>query len=1209
MIYGHLKRIEIQGYKSFATKSVFDIDPGITAVVGPNGAGKSNITDALRWVIGEPAGRGMRVRKLEEVIFAGSEQRTSSGFAEVAVTLDNESHWLPLDFSEVTVSRRTHRNGDSEYLINGARVRRRDVVDLFAAGGLGGASYAFMGQGLVEEVLRLRPDERRALIEEVADVRRHRLKLEDAQRRRAETQENLERAHLLVGEVEPRLRTLERQAKRALQHAELRARLQEALRLWYGREWRRLQEEQAARRDTEARERTQRAQSTATLERAEGELAQWERDQRSARAALERANDQQRRLAEQMRGLEEEQRVAGERERLLGDRLAEQRREVVELERDRDQLAAAHIDGDRAGALEQSVAEARVAWETAESELAAIDADLERQRRAAIAAEDRRVQLRREQAEGARRLDEIRGERSRIKRDAAARDERLQELRDRIERTERAASQAAGDAANAGHDAAQARERREAASRRSYAAAAYLRHLEAGRAERERKLAHARDRLALLKQLQAESEGMHAGLRALFGGRGVPREGGAGGVPGVVAVLRHCLRARRGLERAIEAALEDYLEAVIFTSADEAVAVLAALAEDGSGRIVALPLDSIRSRSPLALQPEQGVIGVAAALVDCDRRYRELVDTLLGRTIVVEDMDSARRLARRGLGSVVTRDGRLLRPLGDMVGGGGAAGGPFQREGELRALPEEITALEAELAEGERVEERRAELQRLEAELAAAERDAEAAAAARARAQEEAGQRRAEVVPLQGERERREHEAAGAQARLAELGEEESALRRQQEEHERESAAAARERPQAAVLEETTARRDEQARRVGQAAARLHALEGEHEALRSAFAMRELAMTRAREQLSARSAQVESGEQVLASLTQAIASRASEVDQVRARRDAVAGAGWPEAAEVARLQGVEPARRTAVQAAQRALLERERASLGAEAALKAAGDACEELTARMAADTLRADADGLIRPLRESPDAPSAAEEERLPEPDAALAALTRDDLRARVDELRGRLRWLGAVNEEAAQEYHAMRERHERLTEQITDLEGAERRLHDADVQLRALMGERFGRAFEAVDTHFRRHFQTMFQGGAAHLTLSADEEPDRQGVEIAAQPPGKRLQGLTLLSGGERALTAIALLFAMLEVSPAPFCVLDEVDAALDEANVARFVAALQELAQRTQFIVITHNRRTIEKADSIYGITMGADSASRVLSVRLADLRLEG
>ena len=1253
----HLKRLEIQGYKSFAAKTVLEFDPGVTAIVGPNGSGKSNITDALRWVLGESAGKTMRARRLEDVIFAGSDKRAPAGLAEVRVTFNNEDGWLPLEFSEVVVTRRVARDGDSEFLINTNKVRLRDLQDLFARSGLGPSAYAIMGQGLIDEVLRLRPEERRALIEEVADVRRHRLRMEESRRKRQEARENLERARLLLDEIGPRLRSLERQAKRALQYGELQAELQRALCAWYAREWRRLQTGLDSHRDAHAQRQSEQENAAQALQAAESALAACERDLHAAREQRERVRAEQQRAAAQVQRLEQEQAVLHERRRLLSARMEELHRDLIALDAGgadlpAEPIAAAQTVSAETASAETTVAQARAALTEAEAALAVIDAEHDDLRARAVAAGERLARLQAGAHEIEVRLSRLRTESEQMTPQVAPRQLRLTTLRQNLHHAEATAAAAAETAAATGRDAGDAREQRERLAQRYYAAAAYLRNLELSRADRERRLARARDRLQLLKELQAESEGMRQGLRALFGSRGAPRGGEPSGIPGVLGVLRHVVRAPRGLEKAIEAALEDYLDGVVFNTTDDALQIIAALIKERAGRIVALPLDGVRPRSPVALQPEPGVIGIASTLVQCDERYRGLIDTVLGRTIVAEDLESAQRMLKRGLGNVVTRDGHLLRTLGTIVGGEVAPEGAFTRESELQSLPQEIEELERSLADSARVEERQAELRQLELDLTQAERDSEQGAAARAAALDEAAVRRADVARLQGELDALQEETLRAEQRREALTADEAAILAERRAGEEERHRIEQERPATDVLEAVAQRRSAQARVVGEAAARLSAADGEHATIRAALQARAAAVAQLQQQRQARAAQLIVTKRETVEMESRSAQLERDLTEARGGRD-TAGDGGPESARLADLSAREPAMHEAVQGAQRALLSCERALLGAEAAVHESEAAHSRLRDQLSAEGFLVTDVGAIASADASADASAGAspalafaaisaafalagtagatDREETPgggngqgtgPPIVALAAgadgpppeeevgpsLSEEQLRARIDDLRAQLRRLGNVNPDAAAEYQEIKERHDFLDGQVQDLEGAEQRLLAAEAELAALICDRFQESFHAVDKQFRRYFQTMFRGGSAKLVLTEENDWENGGVDLAAQPPGKRVENLAMLSGGERSLTAIALLFALLEVSPAPFCVLDEVDAALDEANVGRFVAALKQLAHLSQFVLITHNRRTIEQADSIYGITMGEDSASRVLSVRLADLNLE-
>ncbi|MCZ6781866.1 MAG: hypothetical protein O7G30_01020, partial [Proteobacteria bacterium] len=1174
---------------------------------------------------------------------------------------------------EVAVTRRVHRDGESEFLINGSKVRLRDIQELFTSSGLGQESYALMGQGLVEEVLRLKPEERRGLIEEVADVRRHRVKMLDARRKREQSHENLERARLLVEEIEPRMRTLERQAKRALQHAELSAELQAALRRFYRSEGLRLQSDLAGRRVLHDQRRSEQSGASRGLEEAEGSLARWDTEIKAAREALEEVSSEQRERAARVRELEHEQELERQREAML-------REGAEQLHADLDALSTeADPDDDAEGAaqaesMEAGAARARATQTEAETVLQAAESALAALRERALEIDQRERALATLDKEASQAGDRLAQEREQLQAREGQRAAMLLADREALMQAEELADAALQRAAQAGSEAQSARESRQELSNRFYSASAYLRGLESSRADRERRLTRARDRLQMLQELQAESEGIHQGLRALFGSRGVPREGEDTGIPGVVGVMRRLVRAPKGLEHAIEAALEGYIDAVVYESVDEALQTMQVLLTERAGRIVALPLDTIKHRPPLAIQAERGLIGVASSLVRCDDRLRELVDTLLGRTIVVEDQAAARTMLRRGLGAVVTQDGHLFRPNGSLAGGRLAEQGAFTRENELQALPGDIEQLERSLAESADVETKRAQLEEMETALRDAETISERATVARAAAQEEAAGRRADATRLRSDLQALDSEEKRSEARLAEIGREEAALALAISERQEEHSRVQQERPDPALVAEAVSSREAAATRAGETTAALRRVEGESEALQAAIRSGAAAQARAREQREARQVQLDQATEELAALARSIQAREENLDEARTASESVSADGGVEAQVVARLQGEETARRGSVQAGQRRLIESERGLVSAEAAVHETEAALAHLSEQMQGDDLVFDAAGGIARLGKTSSSPSAAAQAEAV-PLASLEARTRREasvvsaisaaglgashetggsheagashetgaesgleggngssggvgdppqpapiapapidpdqlreLREEIEAVRGRLRWLGNVNPDAAAEYHEIQERHEFLSGQIEDLEGAEQRMLQAEADLAQLIQGKFTETFEAVDRHFRHYFQTMFRGGTGRLVLTDEDDFEIGGVDVVARPPGKKVDSLQMLSGGERSLTAMALLFAMLEVNPAPFSVLDEVDAALDEANVGRFVDGLKELAAHSQFVVITHNRRTIEQADDIYGITMSEDSVSRVLSVRLSDLELE-
>ena len=1081
-----LQRVEMAGYKSFGARTELRFDAPVTAIVGPNGSGKSNVVDALRWVIGESANRNLRVRRLDEVIFSGGRSRAPSGFAEVLIALDNSGRWLDLDAAEVEVLRRVHRDGESEFRINGRSVRMRDVQDLFRSAGLSTDGYAMIGQGAVDEMLRMRPADRRRLIEEVADVRRHRRRIDDSRRQRRRAADHLSQARVVRDELAPRVRSLGRRAQRARQYDELMAQLGDALRAYY-----RVQDA-ALRRELEQR-RADAARAGAERRQTEAGAAEARRDLEAADAAV----------ADARREADAAARARATAERALSDLRNQQRLDAREIE----WRAREHRDA--AAELESlppaSDGDPRAALRAAEQDLAAADAALADARAALRRAEEAAAAATRSRFEMLALRAELVDVTARWLSERAAADD--------LERARNAAAvavvlaESAFDEAGANCD-----------ERRATAASA---RAEAGEiSERRRALEARRDDLAVRI---AEIEAVDAGADSVE--------------------LRALLSVAPEWQAAVDAALGELGGAEISGTLDRAMDSAAeAVERDAGRRLFVAP--ALQRRAPA------GGSRSVAQLVDAPAELREVVEALLGDIAVSDTAEAAIAAVRGGARMAVTRDGLAVRADG-VVGGGRGAPGARRRERQAAAWRAETDEVSRELSSLPPDEKRAGDVAAADDDLRKAEeaRDAAAAQLARTRgtAREVADRAAESATVLRGldaDARRvgghllRAYEAiaavgagAGGAVSIAEL------------ERRRDDASAALSTARA-VFESSDRRRRVEGR-IADAGRRLGELEHASKARAREISRAEADLTR--------------------------------IPQPDALAEHVAGA-----------ETVQADARQSLDAAQQERVAAERAAADADSRAREAGAAL----ARLAQD---AEADGI------------------------RLAELPADDgtagesgqLRGEVQRLRDRIHRLGPVDASAAREHREEQERLEHLDAEIADLEATELKLAEAEADLERVMRTRFEAAFRDVNAAFARNFQVMFRGGTAQLSLdrAQDDEGDAEpgelpepGIVIDAQPPGKRLAGLSLLSGGERALTAIALLFALLEMRPSPFCVLDEVDAALDEANVERFIRAVKDRAGETQFIVITHNRRTIEQADAIYGVTMGAEAYSRVVSVRL-------
>lgn len=1217
----YLKRLELVGFKTFANRTEFAFNTGITAIVGPNGSGKSNVADAVRWVLGEQATRPLRIKRTEDVIFAGSALRPRLGMAEASLTLDNTDGRLPLDYSEVTLTRRAYRSGDNEYLINKNRVRLRDLVEMLLAANLGQNAYTVIGQGTVDAALSLHPEERRGLFEEAADIKRYQVKRQDALDKLAATEQNLVRVGDLVAELGPRLQSLQEQARRTHEHERLTGELRGLLAAWYGYRWQQAQVALAEAQAAADEHQQQLATGQSAAEQLRGRLSAVRARQQARRATLAQMQSDLALRRESAAALEREVAVATERLSALTRQQEDLAQQIATLEASltAEQEAVRALEGEvtRLSAAAQA---RHVTVQTTEGELVARQA----------ARRGLETQLATAQAAAFDLATRLADQRNRLAQLA----ERRQELAQELAAKQQAAVAAETAAARAGEQMTTQRAQIADLDGEQQALTKARERLQAEVAESVRQQAQQETALArlaaerqvlqthlnLLTSLQDAGAGYTAGVRAVLAAR----------LHGIIGTVASLLQVPPELEVAIEAVLGAHLQDIVVERWADAVAAIELLQRSGGGRATFLPLDRVQVSETGRLGDKetrgQGqVLGWAVDLVKFEPRYKPIFDYLLGKVLIVRDLQTALVTPFTPvppgtpvtLATIVTLSGEVVHPGGAITGGSPrepTAGSMLSREREWRELPAQVAAAEAAereatatlAAERERHRHLLAQLaetdQQLQAlvsrheaqagELAVAERQAE-------RQAQEAGWWRTLEKQLAAEAAALASKEASIQQELAAAEAEHSTVLAQATTWREQLAALATDDLAARLAEARTALAlAEQA--AGSQAARLEERRG-----RMAQLAGQLASSRTRqsdlaaraEALSAQVATQQNGltiaRQEVAGLAAQLAPAAQEIADLEAEE---ASLGEQEAAARARLSELELAHSRAALEAQRA--QDELASLRRQ--IEEEEIAVEEIAQSALAlpEQLRLQLNGLkeVAPLPLAPNLLNL-----LPK-SADSPLLSPDQLKRRLDQLRGQIRALGAVNPNAIAEYEEALSRYTFLTTQADDLQQAAKSLRTVIAELDELMRRRFEETFQAVAAEFKRYFTTLFAGGTARLVLTDPDDPQATGVEIIAQPPGKRLQSLALLSGGERALTAVALLFALLSVSPTPFCLLDEVDAALDEANIGRFCEVLQSLAQRTQFIVITHNRGTMEIADALYGVSMGEDSVSRVLSIKL-------
>ena len=1193
-----IKRVVIQGFKTFARRTEFIFDPGVTAVVGPNGSGKSNIVDAVRWCLGEQSFSLLRSRKTSDVIFSGSDKKARLNLAEVTITLDNSAGEIPIDFAEVEVTRRAYRDGDNEYIVNGQRVRLQDVVDLLAQTGLGKRTYSVIGQGLIDRALSMAPEERRSLFEEAAGISGYQIKRATAVRRLEATKQNLTRVQDIVAELSPRLGYLRRQAERAQEREQIASDLQSLLRDWHGYRWhttlRSVEEhhtaEQTLRKTVEQRQ--------AELARIGHSVEQVRAVQTERRARLATLHAESSELHRQAEGIGRELAVAQERLRQLQARREDSERELAPLSAQRDALAV-RLDelGVAVQAAEAAVGERQQAAEAIQTEVGQ-----RQQERARLQGEQdnlRRDLARRQQqrAEIESRLRQIGERRSTLASEHAQQQAALSAAEQDAQRAESALATVQEQATLLEEEAQGVQTALHALEQSVAGSQQALRAAETERQEADRALDRLQTRQDMLQRLQREGAGYGGGVRAVL------QAGSSQRLRGIVGTVASQVRVPAGLDKAIETALGGALQNVITSRWDDAAAAIEMLKEQRSGRATFLPLDRLNVQPAIAAPQRRGLLGNAVDLIEYEPAVEAAVQQLLNRVWVAEDLPAARAaLDDFGGGArptLVTLDGEIIRPGGAVTGGNEGGRGDdslLARERELRELPAQISA-----ASGE------------------AGRKAEACAA------------------LTADIERQRLETTRQQQTLADLVRQDRLLRTQIEDLRRQvdrGVQARRWRSEQIELTEAEQRTldEREASLLGEidAAQAAEATAGEAleaigarvaaagaDALLQELANRRAAAAEAQGHLRSQQALADSTARNLQSIAdqirhkeQQIAGLGGEIETLGVRVtalgeqedglsrqiDALQQRINPLEQELARLEAEQGQFEQQERSLQHSLRQEESTWNHAVLQLQRSEDALHQLRGEIEEDL------GLVT-LEESeevayqPPLPWDTIVEQLPVIDSVP-----DSMEGEVREMRARLARLSNVNPDAPREYEEAAERYEFLFTQSEDLEAASADLQKVIKELDDRMEIELRRTYDAVGKEFTRFFQKLFNGGTAHLELTDPENISQSGVEIIARPPGKRPQSLALLSGGERSLAACALIFAILHVSPTPFCVLDEVDAALDEANVDRFRTTVEELSQDTQFIIVTHNRRTLEGANTIYGITMGNDGVSRVISLRL-------
>ena len=1173
------KELEIQGFKSFPDKVKITFDAGVTGVVGPNGSGKSNLSDAVRWVLGETSSRQLRAAgKMEDVIFGGTRRRSAMGFASVRLTLDNTGHTLDVDADEVTIGRKYYRYGDSEYTINGQVCRLRDVYELLLDTGIGRDGYSVIGQGRIAEIVAAKSSERREIFEEACGIAKYRYRKTEAERRLAAAGENLERLRDILGELESRVGPLEKESAKAQKFLELsEQRKTLEVTLWTDSVHRA--------RDTVRQQVRDYETAQADYERFDGEAKAAEQEAEEIRMqaqqltiAVERLNGDIRSITEQISG--SDSRIA-----VLENDILRNEESIASL---RSEIEAGEQDGAEADAALQRhravAAKMEAEGEKLAAEIDALNAELTKLADASNASGARKDTLRAE-------ITDLTAKRTEAQVAQAAAEAAEETARQRLPALEQAVQEGTDQWETARQDLTDTIRYREMLTENEKQLANVRSGLElklknrkaaldeADTAEQRlgRELDAARQRLSVLRELEKNMDGYQNSVKAVM------RAAGARRLRGIIGPVSAILKVEPGCEVAVETALGAALQNIVVENEAAAKAAIALLRSDNAGRATFLPLDTVQPgvfRGRLS-----GTARLASSLVQADARYDNIVSNLLGRIIVVEDINEASRVARdNGFRSrVVTMDGQVINAGGSFTGGSvQRSAGLFTRKQEMEELRIRAAKLQKDcLAAQEKTDQCKEQVDALQAELTATASEQITAANDRVRAEAEQKRLEAAAAQLETARNARRQEIDTLQAALAD--------------------SRAKAEDAAKLQAELTAKIDRRTAEMSRIAegddsflTRQNALAQDLSAKRLEQVTRQKDAELAYSQIAALEQRARNAAARRTSLEESVAALAARSDACRAE---IADIRQTRADSQTTIAQKEAEIREATQER----LARQQAETETLARARTAADSREEMSREMARLAERKAAaeseyDQTVAKLWDEYQLSVSQAEALCVEFDSLPA------LRAQVADLRGKIRALGSVNVSAIEEYKEVKARYDALVTQVTDVEESRNELSRMISKLSAQMREIFTDSFRAINENFGRVFAELFGGGEASLMLEDESDVLSSGIGIRVAPPGKVIKNLEALSGGEQALVAISIYFAILAVNPAPFCILDEIEAALDDANVVRFAQYLRRVSDKTQFIVITHRRGTMEAANVLYGVTMQEDGVSKLLKLDL-------
>ena len=1186
----YLKRIELQGFKSFADKTVIEVHQGVTAIVGPNGSGKSNISDAVRWVMGEQSAKTLRGGKMEDVIFAGTQKRKPLGYAEVSLVLDNSTHFLPCDYNEVEITRRVFRSGESEYMINRTACRLKDINELLMDTGLGRDGYSIVGQGKIAEIVSSKGEERRQIFEEAAGISKYRYRKNEAERKLSHTEDNLVRVRDILGELTERVEPLRKQSEKAIKYLDLREELKGI-------------EVSALLEITDVK----RAESVKTSELYDNAVREFE----DAKTKLDEYNEKSDRLYNEIRETDSE--IDGQRERLAkleGDSAAiENERAIIKNNIENHKVNIVRIETELAGwsqkeedtraqitILEEQKAQANEHFlkmadelESLEEEDRLIGEEVSRRVKALEAAREEVLNLRSKKSEAQSRLDSIdlitqniETRRFSIEVDIAAASDDINRLTAKCSELSEKAQKAQTEFDKLSDEVFDANQTYHNANRKGG-------ELKTKYNEMSTQLGEKQGRRKMLEEMERGLEGYARSVRDLLRARDEGKYNGS-----IIGVLSKLITVEKKYTTAVETALGNAMQNIVVNNEDDAKEAIEFLKKNHMGRVTFLPISSQEGRrldNEERVMQNDGAVSVASDVVDCDSSIKNVIEALLGRTVIMENMDSAVKLARAThyKFKIVTLAGELLQP------GGSITGGSVNRAQALLGRKDEIERLTAECDKLTR------ETEKLEDEIDDYAELAEKSRRKEAQLREKLSESENKLMKIKAEADMKKSLLEMAHERFEKLSNEKTQISTQQTDTVEtkkklrevlegsddliEKAEAIVRSKQEAVREETL-RREAHSGKVIDKKMEINSAQKDVELAQQRIDDAKRSIINSQSDYKAKLDEKAAQQNMISALEKQI-----EDNLMRQNQCAIAIESMREEIKT-HMSGrsgsdseLEKLREGIKQLNERILVLQ-----GEVVRIETKKNKIEE-DLESAANRLWDNYELTYNTALEfKKDIGSLAEAQKT------------------ISQLKNSIRALGNINVDAIEEYKEVKGRYEFLSTQVADMEKAKADLEKLIGEMMAVMREQFAQKFQIINELFGKSFVELFGGGKAEVKLLNPLDTLESPIEIEVQPPGKKLQSITLLSGGEHALTAIALLFALLQVSPAPFLVLDEIEAALDDENVYRFADYIRSRGDNTQFVVITHRRGTMEAADILYGVTMQERGVSRLLSMKLEDVAFE-